>query len=77
MGRALIKKDDANSFMVDVDFVQYEEVLGKGNVQLNTSNGIIFVTVPIDELESIRVKMLEDGYFDFIKNPVKLGYFEG
>ena len=77
MGRALIKKDDANSFMVDVDFVHFEEVLEKGKVQLNTSNGIIFVTVPIDELESIRVKMLRDGYFDFRKKPVKLGYFEG
>ena len=75
--RALIKKNDANSFVIDVDFVHFEEVLGKGNVQLNTSNGVIFVTVPIDELESIRVKMLRDGYFDFRKNPVKLGYFEG
>lgn len=76
MGRALIKKDDANSFMVDIDFVQYEEVLETGRIQLNTSKGIIFIIVSIEELESIQITLLRDGYFDFRKYAANLSYFE-
>ena len=74
--RALIKKDDINSFMIEADCVQYEEYLGEGKIRINAPNGFVTVTTYAEELESIRTNWLKDGYFDFRNYKVDLDYFE-
>ena len=76
--RALIKKSNTNSFMIKINSVKYEEFLGRGigRIQIDTSNGLIFIWTSIEELEGIQVNFLRDGYFDFREYKTGLDYFE-
>ena len=74
--RVLIKKNNTDTFMVKIKSIEYEEFLGKGRIQIGTSNGLIFVWASIEELEGIQVGFLRDGYFDFREYKTDLDYFE-
>lgn len=74
--RVLIKKNNTDAFMVKTKSIEYEEFLGKGRIQIDTSNGLIFIWTSIEELEGIQVGFLRDGYFDFRGYKTNLDYFE-